>query len=170
MNHTPHAKMLMMPNNMLEAKHINHGYRTSCICCAWVWNSSHLDLVYLFTQSKAFFSFHFYFACGLFNIHKSVVLSPMTFGTSKWMLKSTQLHLKAMCLVQMFMKQPFGHIKTRACIHLATPSWAFMNPFNLFHRISMFVLHKKRNLLKCKIWVWNWVYKKIWQNFLVGLT
>jgi hypothetical protein len=33
------------------------------------------------------------------------------------MPKSTELHLKAMCLVQVSMKQPLGRIKTNACMH-----------------------------------------------------
>ncbi len=77
MNPTPHARMPMMPNNMSELKHTNQGWCT-CICCAWVWNSSHFGFVFFFTWSKAFFSFHFCFVCGLFNIHRNVVLSPKT--------------------------------------------------------------------------------------------
>ncbi len=113
MNPTPHARMPMMPNNMSKIKHTNHGCYTFCICCIWVWNLSHLDFVFLFTWSKAFSSFHFYFAWGLFNIHKSVVLSRNTLKTNWCTPRSTQLHLKAMCLVQVFMKQLLGHIKTR---------------------------------------------------------
>jgi hypothetical protein len=54
MNPTPCVKMPMMPN-MLEVKHINKGYYTSCICCTWVWSLPHLDSTFFFTQSKAFF-------------------------------------------------------------------------------------------------------------------
>jgi hypothetical protein len=64
--HPPHVRMPMMPN-MLEVKHINKGYNTSCICCTWVWSLSHLDSTFFFTQSKAFFSFHFLFTCNLFK-------------------------------------------------------------------------------------------------------
>jgi len=55
------------------------------------------------------------------NNHRNVFFSPKTLGTSRWTPKSTQLHLKAMCLVQMFMKQPLGYLRNSACIHFTTP-------------------------------------------------
>ncbi len=72
-----------------KIKHTNQGHCTSCICCSWIWNSSHLDFVFFFTWSKAFFSFHFCFVCRLFNIHRNVVSSPKTPKTNKWTPKST---------------------------------------------------------------------------------
>jgi hypothetical protein len=56
---------------------------------------------------------------------------------------------------------PLGYIRTSACIHLVTPFWVSMNPFIIFHCISMFILHWRRNFLKRMIWVWNRVFKKI---------
>jgi hypothetical protein len=41
------------------------------------------------------------------NIHRSVFLSPKTPGTSRWTPRSTGLHLKAMCLVQVFIPCSF---------------------------------------------------------------
>jgi hypothetical protein len=107
MSPTPHAKMPMMPNNMLEVKHTNEGCRTFYIYCTCVWNSSYLDYASFVTRSKAFFSFHFCFAYPIVqntNIHKNVVLSPKTPRMSRWMPRFTQLHLKAMILVWMSMK------------------------------------------------------------------
>ncbi len=125
------------------------------VATTWVWSSSHLDLV-CFYSIKGFLLILFLLYMQVVqnkNIHRSVVLSPKTFGMSRWMPKSTQLHLKAICLVEVFTKQPLGHIRIVACIHLATCFWAFMNPFILFHCISMFILHWMKNLLKCRIWV-----------------
>jgi hypothetical protein len=140
---------------LLEVKHINKGYYTSCICCTWVWSLSHLDSTFFFTQSKAFFiPFLFYMQVAQIQTFIEVwscCLRPPWQIDGCPRAKSTQLHLKAMCLVQMCTKQALGCIKISACIHLATPSWAFMNPFILFHCISMIILHWRRNLLMCKI-------------------
>jgi hypothetical protein len=67
----PPVKMLMMPNNMSEVKHTTKVHHTYCICCIWVWSSSHLDLVFLKIRSKVFFSFYFCFICRLFKIQHS---------------------------------------------------------------------------------------------------
>ncbi len=56
----PHARMLMTPNNMSEVKHTNKGCCTSCICCAWVWSSSHLNFIFLKLDQRP--SFHSIFA------------------------------------------------------------------------------------------------------------
>jgi hypothetical protein len=68
MSPIPHVRMPMMFNNMLRVNHTNKGCCTSCICCTWVWSSSHLYFAFVFTQSKAFFSFLFCLACRLFKI------------------------------------------------------------------------------------------------------
>jgi hypothetical protein len=68
-----------------------------------------------------------------------------------------------MCSFQMFTKQPFGCIKTSACIHLATPFWTFISPFIVIHYISMFILNSKKNLLTCRI-SYNWWKYYIWAN------
>jgi hypothetical protein len=85
------------------------------------------------------------------SIHKNVVLLSKTLEMSIWTPKSTKLHPNAMCLVQVFKKQLLGHIRINACIHLATPSSTFMNPFILLHCIPTFILHWKKNLLRNKI-------------------
>jgi hypothetical protein len=68
MSPTPHAKMPMMPNNILEVKHTNESRRTFYIYCTCVWNSFYLDFALFLTWSKAFCSFHFCFAYQLFKI------------------------------------------------------------------------------------------------------
>jgi hypothetical protein len=47
----PPCEMPMMPN-MLEVKHTNQGYHTFCICCTWVWSSSHLDYVFFLLDQR----------------------------------------------------------------------------------------------------------------------
>jgi hypothetical protein len=64
----PHAKILVMPNNISKAKHTNKRHLTYGICCAWVWSSSHFYFILFYTQSKAFFSFCFSLACGLLKL------------------------------------------------------------------------------------------------------
>jgi len=138
---------------MSKVKHTNKVHHSFCICCAWVWSSSHLDLVFFYSIKGLFFILFLPYmqVVQYTNIHRSVVLLLRTLGTSRWMPKSIQLHLKAICLVQMFTKQPLGCIRIIACIHFAACSWAFMNPFILFHCISMFILHWMKNLLRRRI-------------------
>ncbi len=112
----------------------------------------HLGLKFILIK----FHFLFYLNKGIFlipflpcmwvvqsiDIRRSVVLLPKTPRTNRWMPRSTQLHLEAICLVQVFTKQPpFGHKRTNAYIHIATLFLSFMNPFVIFHCISMFILH-----------------------------
>jgi hypothetical protein len=68
MNPTPYVGISMMPNKISEAKRTNKGYLTYSICCTWASSSSHFNSAFFFTQSRAFFSFHFCFACGLLKI------------------------------------------------------------------------------------------------------
>ncbi len=56
------------------------------------------------------------------DLHGNVFLSFKTLGMSRWTPKSAQLHLKAMCLVQVFMRQPLGCVRNNPCIHFTTPS------------------------------------------------
>ncbi len=125
MNPTPHAKMLMIPN-MSGVKHTNKGHHTSCICCTWGLKLIPLKFHFLFYLIKGFFLIPFLLCMRVvqnINIRKSVVLLPKTPKTNRWMPRSTQLHLEAMCLVQVFMKQPpLGCKRTNAYIHIATPA------------------------------------------------
>jgi hypothetical protein len=87
----PHARMLMMFNNMSKVKHTNKGCYTSCIFCVWVWNSSHLNFISK-NFDQRFFLIPFLpcmWVVQNINIHRSVVLSPKTFRTSRWMPGST---------------------------------------------------------------------------------
>jgi hypothetical protein len=52
----------------LEVKSTNKGRLTCSICCTWVLSSSHSKSIFFFTQSRAFFSFHFCLTCGLLKI------------------------------------------------------------------------------------------------------
>ncbi len=68
MNPTPHVGIPMMPNKISEAKRTNKGRLTCSICCTWAWSSSHSNYAFFFTLLRAFFSFHFCFACRLLKI------------------------------------------------------------------------------------------------------
>ncbi len=48
-NPTPHAKIPMMPNNILLVKHTNKGCLTCGICCVWAWSSYHFNSTFFFT-------------------------------------------------------------------------------------------------------------------------
>jgi hypothetical protein len=65
---TPDARMLMIPNNMLEFKHTNKGRCTSWICYTWVWSSFHWDFAFFFPDQRPFSHSFFCLACGLFKI------------------------------------------------------------------------------------------------------
>ncbi len=89
---TPQARMLMMPNNMSEVKQKNKGCYTSCICYAWLWNSFHWDSTFFFIRSKAFFSFLFCLACGLFKIQTFVEVWSCCPKPSRWIYGYPNLH------------------------------------------------------------------------------
>ncbi len=63
-----HAGIPMMPNKISKVKCTNKSHLTCSICCAWAWSSSHFNSTFFFTLLRAFFSFHFSLACGLFKI------------------------------------------------------------------------------------------------------
>ncbi len=95
------------------------------ICCIWAWSSSHFNFIF-FTHSRVFFSFHFCLACGVFKIWTfikswSYCLAPSKMST--WTPWFPGLHSKGVWSFQVLTKQPFGHIRTSACIHLAKPFW-----------------------------------------------
>ncbi len=64
----PHARIPMMPNKISEVKSTNKGHLTCSIYYTWAWSSSHFNSAFFFTLSRAFFSFYFCLACGLFKI------------------------------------------------------------------------------------------------------
>ncbi len=67
-----------------EAKCTNKGRVTCFICCTWAWSSSHSNSAFLFTLSRAFFSFHFCLACGLLKIWTFIVWWFCCLGPPTW--------------------------------------------------------------------------------------
>ncbi len=81
MNPIPHAGIPMMPNNILKVKCINKGHLTCGICYVWAWSSSHYNYVFFFIWPRAFFSFRFCLAYGLFKIRAFIELWSCCLGT-----------------------------------------------------------------------------------------